>query len=120
MKKKEFLFANLIHSNRHGELIEREEVFDFLSAFFIVQVIFLHLSQFSDLHLYSSLGVESFIYFYMPYFFFKSGYFLNIQNIRVCFYGGIKRLLIPFITFSILGILLILPTELLINNNGGG
>lgn len=48
------------------------------------------------------LGV---FYFFMPWFFFKAGYFCKSEDLKTTFSKSIHRLVIPFVCFSILGLL---------------
>lgn len=43
------------------------------------------------------------LYFFMPWFFFKSGMFFREEPVRQTLLKGIKRLVVPYIIFSIIG-----------------
>lgn len=44
-------------------------------------------------------------FFFMPWFFFKAGMFHKLQSVNKCITGGGKKLLRPFVIFTVLGYL---------------
>lgn len=89
--------------------IRRDSSLDFISGILIVYMIFLHILQWSHLSIevYSKV-----LFFFMPWFFFKSGMFSNNaerkdkKSFKDYFIKCFKRLLVPFIIFSLIGQLL--------------
>lgn len=55
--------------------------------------------------------------FFMPWFFFKSGMYFREGDIRKTIYDGIKKLLYPFMTFTLLGYLVYVVQKILVNDS---
>ncbi|MCQ2190354.1 MAG: acyltransferase family protein [Paludibacteraceae bacterium] len=51
------------------------------------------------------LPFQIFLSFFMPWFFFKSGMFYRRQSVKECIRKSAKKLLYPFLTFTIVGCL---------------
>lgn len=49
------------------------------------------------------LHVGKFLFFFMAWFFYKSGIFFHDKSLLECYKKGIKRLIVPYILFSIIG-----------------
>ena len=97
----------------------RLRYFDLISGLFMIQIIAIHVLQFSgniDNVFYTSIMHVSF--FFMPWFYFKSGYFYSPQKIETNLYlrDKFKKLLLPFFIFAIIGFLLSFPFELIASN----
>ena len=96
---------------------ERLRYFDLVSGLFMIQIIVMHILQISGN--FTSSSVFSFVmhisFFFMPWFYFKSGYFyLTPKNgVKPYFMGKAKTLLLPFVYFTIIGFILYLPFELI-------
>ncbi len=95
---------------------KRLDHYDLISGLFIVQIIMMHILQFAkvfDNNTYFTL-VMHISFFFMPWFYFKSGYFhkndqkLDKQYLKT----KAKKLLIPFISFFIIGSIIQISIEL--------
>lgn len=53
-----------------------------------------------------SAGLEQALFYFMPWFFFKAGQFFRVKPLKQVVSDSYKRLIVPFIIFSILGHLL--------------
>lgn len=81
----------------------RNNHLDFITAIFIVWMIFGHFSTITKYEIpYYNILNYCFFYF-MPWFFFKSGMFHKNISINETIKKGAKRFLVPFICFSIIG-----------------
>lgn len=100
--------------NKHQNT--RFQYFDFISGLLLIQIIVMHILQFSENYYNVTFSMVMHVsFFFMPWFYFKSGYFFktpdNIYNSIILYKA--KKILIPFIVFSILGFLLVFPFELI-------
>lgn len=85
---------------------------DYVSAFFIIQIIIGHILQFVNIYSVMDSWVKIFS-FYMPFFYFKSGMFANTDVLyRNHLKANTNKLLIPFLIMSLIGYVLNLPFEL--------
>lgn len=78
---------------------------DIITGLLIIHMVWGHILRFAnwvntDLYHYSSLLFT----FFMPWFFFKSGMFLHSDFLKMT-QSSVKSLLVPFVEFSLLGIL---------------
>ena len=99
------------------EKSQRKDYLDTISGIFILFMVILHWKE----HLlwlnplYQFL--ECFLYFFMAWFFFKSGFvFNNTRNFSETMRGSIRRLLVPYFIYSVLGYA-IWGIRLLLENN---
>ena len=86
---------------------ERNHSVDFLSGFFIIYMIYTHISQEIPMQIDSMLYVflDSLFFFFMPWFFFKSGMFYKHKNpTKKTIKKTIDRLVLPLIVFSVANI----------------
>ena len=86
--------------------IKRNIQLDWLGGFFIIHMILGHISQSQYASVEDStffVVVNRLFFFFMPWFFFKSGMFFRANNYREFNKKSFKRLMIPFIFFSIIG-----------------
>ncbi|MFZ4796178.1 MAG: acyltransferase family protein [Bacteroidia bacterium] len=90
---------------------------DLISAFFIVEIILMHILQFTNF--YNTNTIFDKIYyilnFYMPWFYFKSGLFHKIRPFKEMLKFNFRRLLVPFIVFTIFGMIIQFPFDVFIN-----
>ncbi|WP_374047171.1 acyltransferase family protein [uncultured Bacteroides sp.] len=85
---------------------KRENYLDTVAGVFIIIVITSHIFQYCNYNdnCYYDFFYEKFLYFYMPWFFFKSGLFHNsTTNVKTIIIKEYKRLIVPYIFFSLLG-----------------
>ena len=84
--------------------MNRNESIDTAAGIMILYMIFTHVCQ--HYHLENStvyITCEHLLYFFMPWFFFKAGMFFKIGENKEVINKGIRRLLKPFILYSLLG-----------------
>jgi hypothetical protein len=82
----------------------RDTSLDAVCGLFIIYMIVTHAFQWSwttDDSFY--VNIQYVFFMFMPWFFFKSGMFHKKTNIKVVINQGIKRLVVPFAIYSILG-----------------
>lgn len=82
---------------------ERLVHIDALSGLMIIQMIYLHLERgvFDGFYLFKWLSL--FLNLFMAWFAFKSGLFSNIKDLSTTILQGYKKLIKPFLFFSIIG-----------------
>lgn len=91
-------------------LLNRNKTFDVISGLLIIEIISMHILTWT--HLYNSHHLFWTIFgFYMPWFYFKSGYFYKCPTVKISFIeiskkSGFKRLIHPFIIFTIIGVII--------------
>lgn len=84
--------------------MKRNESIDTVAGIMILYMVFTHVCQ--HYHFEKStvyITCEHFLYFFMPWFFFKAGMFFKIGENKVVINKGIRRLLKPFVLYSLLG-----------------
>ncbi len=95
---------------------QRLQHFDLISGIFMIQIIILHILQFANSFEHNPVFsmVMRLSFFLMPWFFYKSGYFhKQPEKVDLSFYKAkAKRLLLPFLFFSALGITAYIPYNL--------
>jgi len=79
-----------------GELLTRLEGIDAVAGIMILNMIVGHCHGFP---------FQIYLSFFMPWFFFKSGMFYRHQSTKECIKKSAKKLLYPFVTFTIVGCL---------------
>jgi len=94
---------------------KRHEYIDLISGIFIIQIIIMHILQFAEKYqndIFSAIMHVSF--FFMPWFYFKSGFFFkSVEKIdKEYIVARSKKLLIPFISFTIIGFIITFPFEI--------
>lgn len=82
-------------------MINRNYTFDFISGILILYMILVHVLQILDIYNGQLLYFLQMLNFYMPWFFFKSGYFFRYRKNELK--HSSKKLLYPFFLYSILG-----------------
>jgi len=99
---------------------ERLKYFDLVSGLFMIQIIIMHILQFSEN--FATSSVFSFImhvsFFFMPWFYFKSGYLYSTpkNGSKVYFKSKAKSLLLPFVLFTLIGFVMYFPFEVMESN----
>ena len=94
----------------------RADYLDVISGLLIIHMIVGHILQFSGLHgtgiFYDH--VSRVLFFFMPWFYFKAGLFVSRKgDMRTWVEKDVRRLIVPFVIFSILGMILYVPFEFL-------
>lgn len=74
-----------------------------MAGLLILQMIIYHLFLHAALRNNFLYSITYPLYFFMPWFFYKAGFFLQPQSIKECVIGGCKKLLRPFFIFSLIG-----------------
>lgn len=85
---------------------------DLISGLFMIQIIFLHIFQFANLTENKTFSfVMQVLFFFMPWFYFKSGYFYTRTETPFTDYvfNKSRKLLIPFLSFAFIGFIIALP-----------
>lgn len=88
---------------------------DIISGLFITQIVLMHVLQWANLYKTGTLFDEwqSIFFFFMPWFYFKAGLFINRKkSVKEHLRHDIKRLLIPFVVFSLVGSFVYIGIEL--------
>ncbi len=79
--------------------------YDFITGFFILQMILLHVLQFAGEDLtrkpYSYL---IYVFFYMPWYFYKSGTFFRERGVKETLAKDFRKLILPLFFFSLFGL----------------
>ena len=82
---------------------KRDASLDSVAGLLIIYMILIHIFQWSDLrdviHSYWLLPLS----FFMSWFFYKSGMFYKDKTCKELLVGGGKKLLIPYVVFSLVG-----------------
>lgn len=82
---------------------KRDKALDCVCGILIIHMILGHIFQWSRLtgsYFYQCMNL---LYFFMPWFFFKSGLFYKETPVRRVFAIGLHRLSVPFIVLSLIG-----------------
>lgn len=84
--------------------MERNKAIDSVAGIMITYMVFTHICQhFGYEHSAIYMTLEHIFYFFMPWFFFKAGMFFKFGDNKTICYKGIKRLLFPFVKYSLIG-----------------
>lgn len=78
---------------------DRDISLDWICGLLVVHMILLHISQWAKV----DYVLEDILFFFMPWFFFKSGMFHKVKEERIVVKDSVRRLLVPFIVFTLLG-----------------
>lgn len=82
----------------------RNESIDSVAGLMIIYMVFTHVMQgFGQTHVECYKILERVLYFFMPWFFFKAGMFFKINDNRTFVKKSAKRLLMPFLIYSLIG-----------------
>ena len=95
--------------------VVRDKTFDVITGIFIVRIIFGHymsLLHLNDCLLFQSMNV---LFFFMPWFFFKSGVFCSSQrkNVKSFLGDNVRKFLLPYVLFTIVGIVVAFSVTLI-------
>ena len=82
----------------------RDSGIDTLAGFFVVYIAIGHALNLYHIPSYN-LCPSPFLYFFMPWFFYKGGMFFRYKDEKEAFRQNTKRLLKPFIIWTVVGIL---------------
>lgn len=90
---------------------------DFLSGVMIIWMILYHIFIFTgnkESHICD--GLYRIFFFFMPWFFFKSGLFVKERPIKSVIVSGFKKLLVPYLLFSFLGYIAYVIQQVIISD----
>ena len=93
----------------------RLQYFDIISGIFIIQMVLFHIFQFADYYENNSwfYPIHNFFFFFMPWFYFKAGFFIKRrENTKECIVNDFKRLIIPWIVWGVIGQLICISFEI--------
>lgn len=86
-------------------MMERQSYLDNISAILIAYMIFIvHLTYFCPVYGFIIDILRLLLYFFMAWFFFKSGMFFKDKPIKAVIKSSAKRLLVPWTVFNAIGI----------------
>ena len=94
---------------------KRHENIDLTSGLLMIQIIVMHILQFAEKYQNDIFSVIMHVsFFFMPWFYFKSGYFFkSVEKIDINYIlVKSKKLLIPFVSFTIIGFIITFPFEI--------
>ena len=90
----------------------RQYFVDNLSAILITYMIFVvHLTYFCHINGFVFEVADCLFYFFMSWFFFKSGMFYKEKPVKDVLKSTFRRLIVPYITFNIVGIVVLALEE---------
>ncbi len=96
---------------------DRVEWVDSLSGIMIIWMILYHIFIFTgNKHSLACEELYKIFFFFMPWFFFKSGMFAKEYSIRNTLLSSIKKLIVPYVVFSVLGYLAYVLQQILLND----
>ena len=99
---------------------QRADFLDQLSGLMLCHMMLLHALQHAGLytqgHFYHD-QIALILFLFMPWFYFKGGMFLSKKRpVKEWIQRDTKRLLIPFIAFTIIGSIILLPFDILLSD----
>lgn len=84
--------------------MKRNESVDSVAGIMILYMVFTHVCQhYHWEHTTTYLVMEHFLYFFMPWFYFKAGMFFKVGNNKDVIEKSAKRLIKPFLIYSLVG-----------------
>lgn len=81
----------------------RNSIYDEVAGLLVLYMITYHVIQWSGLQDSIIMKAMSFLNFFMPWFFFKGGLFFKSKDISSVFHNSFKRLMSPYIRWSLIG-----------------
>lgn len=82
-------------------MIKRDSSLDTIAGIMTIYMIYSHICPWVGISPLPHVG--QFLFFFMAWFFYKSGMFFHNISFSECYKKGIQRLIIPYIIFSIIG-----------------
>lgn len=83
-------------------MIERKEHIDLAAGIMLAWMILGHTASHASYH-GAFLQIGTYLSFFMPWFFYKAGMFYKIKTLKDRRIGGGKKLLTPFVIYSLIG-----------------
>lgn len=94
--------------NKIESVSKRMRHLDIVAGILITYMVYVHVSQFFDFENVAFSKILQHLFgFFMPWFFFKGGMFFRDSPLRKIIYGGFKRLMVPYIIWTIIGVLVL-------------
>lgn len=95
----------MVLNNNGKKSSNRQQHLDVVCGILVVYMFCLHCEQWAGISsTYQAHLLQQIFFFFMPWFFFKAGmFFKSKQNLKKVFKSSFTRLVIPFISFTILG-----------------
>ena len=81
----------------------RDKSLDNIAGILIIYMIIIHICQMCKLTFVFDYSLFRIFSFFMFWFFYKSGMFYRQKTIKEVLYTGCKRLMVPFVLFSLIG-----------------
>lgn len=85
--------------------VERNHHFDFISGLLITYVLFFHACHWGGYNGLVYNVLLRLLYWFMPWFFYKSGMYYKEQNIENLCLKSFKKLIVPYIIFTFIGLI---------------
>lgn len=82
-------------------MVKRDSSLDTIAGIMTIYMIYIHICPWVGISPLPHVG--KFLFFFMAWFFYKSGMFFHNISFSECYKKGIQRLMIPYIIFSIIG-----------------
>lgn len=82
---------------------KRNTFLDVVAGIFIIWMVYIHFSDITKYEIPYAKYLNYFFFIFMPWFFFKSGMFHKQSSYHETVKKGFKRLVVPFIYFTIIG-----------------
>lgn len=82
-------------------MIKRDSSLDTVAGVMTVYMIYTHICPWAGISPLPYIG--KILFFFMAWFFYKSGMFFHNMSLSECYKKGIQRLIVPYILFSLIG-----------------
>lgn len=82
---------------------KRNFIYDEIAGLLILYMILYHIMQWAGMQDTIGMEIMSYLNFFMPWFFFKGGMFFKTKTEKDVFQGSFKRLISPYILWSLIG-----------------
>lgn len=112
--------GNLKIMEQKKENKNRENYIDAISAILIIYMILLHIFQMTNKESFLSSFYMKILFFFMPWFFFKAGMYFKCSDWKTVIAVGLKRLIIPYLVFSLIGYVVQLIEFIVTGDNNWG
>lgn len=83
--------------------MKRDKSIDSIAGLLILQMIIYHLFLHAALTNTRMNSITYPLFFFMPWFFYKAGFYYKPLSVKESIMGGLKKLLCPFVIFSLMG-----------------
>ncbi len=86
----------------------RNNTFDEIAGLLVVYMVIYHVMQHAGMQNSKGMAILSYLNFFMPWFFYKGGMFFMAQDTAVVIKKSGRRLICPYVVWSIVGMLVFL------------